>query len=132
MILPMLEEAERDSMPLSVIQVDFWNQQTKREATFAGEAWEELVCAVQKMVRTVDTVVPFKSNQVFIFTFNDKKLAKEIGKRVQGSWRTATIFQRKRTPSSKHFLTRRKLPRRTISEGLPSTLERRLILLMTD
>ena len=84
MIHPMLEEAERDAMPLSVIQVDFWNQQTKRETVFSGEAWETLVCAVQKMVRTVDTIVPFQNNKVFILTFNDKKLCKEIGKRVQG------------------------------------------------
>jgi signal transduction histidine kinase len=84
MIHPMLEEAERDAMPLSMIQVDFWNQQTKRETVFSGEAWEALVCAVQKMVRTVDTIVPFQNNKVFILTFNDKKLCKEIGKRVQG------------------------------------------------
>jgi signal transduction histidine kinase len=84
MIHPMFEEAERDAMPLSMIQVDFWNQQTKRETVFSGEAWETLVCAVQKMVRTVDTIVPFQNNKVFILTFNDKKLCKEIGKRVQG------------------------------------------------
>ena len=84
MIHPMLAEAERDAIPLSVIQVDFWNQQTKRETVFSGEAWETLVCAVQKMVRTVDTIVPFQNNKVFILTFNDKKLCKEIGKRVQG------------------------------------------------
>jgi len=103
MIHPMLEEAERDSMPLSVILVDFWNQQTKREATFAGEAWEELVCAVQKMVRTVDTVVPFKSNQVFIFTFNDKKLAKEIGKRVQGKLAYGDYLPKKTDAQFKTF-----------------------------
>jgi len=84
MIHPMLEEAERDAIPLSVIQVDFWNQQTKRETVFSEEAWESLVCAVQKMVRTIDTIVPFQNNKVFILTFNDKKLCKEIGKRVQG------------------------------------------------
>lgn len=84
MIQPMLDEAERDTMPLSLIQVDFWNQQTKRETVFNPEAWDTLVCAVQKMVRAVDTVVPFKENKIYVLTFNDKKLAKEIGKRVQG------------------------------------------------
>lgn len=84
MIHPMIEEAERDSMPLSVIQVEFWNQQTKREAVFASEAWEGLVGAVHNMVRSVDSVVPFHKNRVYVFTFNEKKLAKEIGKRVQG------------------------------------------------
>jgi anti-sigma regulatory factor (Ser/Thr protein kinase) len=76
MIHPMLEEAERDAIPLSVIQVDFWNQQTKRETVFSGEAWETLVCAVQKMVRTVDTIVPFQNNKVFILTFNKKLVRK--------------------------------------------------------
>jgi len=90
-------------MPLSVIQVDFWNQQTKREATFADEAWEELVCAVQKMVRTIDTVVPFKSNQIFIFTFNDKKLAKEIGKRVQGKLAYGDYLPKKTDAQFKTF-----------------------------
>jgi signal transduction histidine kinase len=84
MIFPMMEEAERDSMPLSLIQVEFWNQKTKREAVFDRDAWEEVVTAIQKMVRSIDSVVPFQDNKIFIITFNDKKLAKEIGKRVQG------------------------------------------------
>ena len=84
MIHPMLEEAEHDALPLSLIQVEFWNQQTKRETTFALETREELVCAIQKMVRSVDTVVPAQDHKIYILTFNDKKLAKEIGKRVQG------------------------------------------------
>ena len=83
-ILPMLEEAERDSMPLSLIQVGFWNQKTKREAAFTPDAWEEVVNAIQKMVRSIDSVVPFRDNNIYVITFNDKKLAKEIGKRVQG------------------------------------------------
>ena len=83
-ILPMLEEAERDSMSLSMIQVGFWNQKTNREAVFSGEAWEEVVNAIQKMVRSIDSIVPFRDNKIYILTFNDKKLAKEIGKRVQG------------------------------------------------
>ncbi len=84
MIHPMLEEAERDALPLSLIQVAFWNQQTKRETTFTHEARDELVTTIQNMVRSVDTVVPSLDNKMYVFTFNDKKLAKEIGKRVQG------------------------------------------------
>jgi signal transduction histidine kinase len=84
MVHPMLNEAEQDGLPLSLIQVEFWNQQTKREAVLTREVWETLVCAVQKMVRSVDTVIPFQESKIYIFTFNDKKLAKEIGKRVQG------------------------------------------------
>ena len=84
MILPMLDEAERDSIPLSMIQVGFWNQKTKREAVFSSEDWEEVVNAIQKMVRSIDSVVPFRDNRIYILTFNDKKLTQEIGKRVQG------------------------------------------------
>jgi signal transduction histidine kinase len=84
MILPMLDEAERDSLPLSMIQVGFWNQKTQRESVFSPEDWEEVVNAIQKMVRSIDAVVPFRGNKIYILTFNDKKLAKEIGKRVQG------------------------------------------------
>ncbi len=83
MIHPMLEEAERDSMPLSLIQVGFRNQKTQRDASFSGDAWEEVVGAVQKMVRSVDFVVPFEDCRIYILTFNDKKLAKEIAKRIQ-------------------------------------------------
>jgi hypothetical protein len=39
--------------------------------------------ALQKMVRSIDSVVPFQNSAVYIFSFNDKKLAKEIGERVQ-------------------------------------------------
>lgn len=84
LILPALDEAEKDSLPLSMIQVGFWDQKTKREAAFSSEAWEEVVTAIHKMVRSIDSVVPFRNNKIYILTFNDKKLAKEIGKRVQG------------------------------------------------
>ena len=47
------------------------------------ESWEGVMYALQKMVRSVDTVIPFQSSAVYIFSFNDKKLAKEIGERVQ-------------------------------------------------
>ena len=80
---PMLEEAERDKAPFSMIRVDFWEQRTKRESVLSRESWEGVMYALQKMVRSVDTVIPFQNSAVYIFSFNDKKLAKEIGERVQ-------------------------------------------------
>jgi signal transduction histidine kinase len=80
---PMLEEAERDRASFSMIQVDFWEQRTKRESVLSHESWEGVMYALQKMVRSVDTVIPFQNSAVYIFSFNDKKLAKEIGERVQ-------------------------------------------------
>ena len=80
---PMLEEAERDKVPFSLIRVDFWDQRMKRESVLSHESWEGVMYALQKMVRSVDTVVPFQNSALSIFSFNDKKLAKEIGERVQ-------------------------------------------------
>ncbi len=80
---PMLEESERDRAPFSMIRVDFWDQRTKRESVLSHESWEGVMYALQKMVRSVDTVIPFQQSAVYIFSFNDKKLAKEIGERVQ-------------------------------------------------
>jgi signal transduction histidine kinase len=112
MIHPMIEEAERDSMPLSVIQVEFWNQQTKREAVFASEAWEGLVGAVHNMVRSVDTVVPFHKNRVYVLTFNEKKLAKEIGKRVQGKLLYGNYLPKKTDVQFKTFSHPQEAPTR--------------------
>jgi signal transduction histidine kinase len=111
-IHPMIEEAERDSMPLSVIQVEFWNQQTKREAVFAADVWESLVGAVHNMVRTVDTVVPFHKNRVYILTFNEKKLAKEIGKRVQGKLLYGNYLPKKTDVQFKTFSHPQEAPTR--------------------
>ena len=80
---PMVEEAERDKVPFSMIRVDFWEQRTKREFVLSHESWEGVRYALQKMVRSVDTIIPFQNSAVYIFSFNDKKLAKEIGERVQ-------------------------------------------------
>jgi len=80
---PMFDEAERDKVPFSLIRVDFWDQRMKRESVLSHESWEGVMYALQKMVRSVDTVVPFQNSAVSIFSFNDKKLAKEIGERVQ-------------------------------------------------
>ncbi len=80
---PMFEEAERDKSPFSLIRVDFWDQRSKRESLLNRESWEGVMYALQKMVRAVDTVIPFQNSSVYIFSFNDKKLAKEIGERIQ-------------------------------------------------
>ena len=80
---PMFAEAERDKSPFSLIRVDFWDQRSKRESLLSRESWEGVMYALQKMVRSVDTVIPFQNSAVYIFSFNDKKLAKEIGERIQ-------------------------------------------------
>jgi signal transduction histidine kinase len=80
---PMFEEAERDKSPFSLIRVDFWDQRSKRESLLSGESWEAVKYALQKMIRSVDTIIPFQNSAVYIFSFNEKKLAKEIGERVQ-------------------------------------------------
>ncbi len=83
LLVPMLEEAERDKIPFSMIRVDFLDQRTKREVVLSHEAWEGVRYALQKLVRSVDAVIPFQNNVVYIFSFNDDKMAKEIGERVQ-------------------------------------------------
>jgi signal transduction histidine kinase len=83
LLIPMLEEAERDKMSFSLIRIDFWDLRTKREVVLSYESWEEVMYALQKLVRSVDTVIPFKTNVVYILSFNDNKMAKEIGERVQ-------------------------------------------------
>jgi signal transduction histidine kinase len=82
-LIPMVEEAERDKMTFSLIRVEFWDPRTKREAILNQESWEGVMYALQKMVRSVDSIVPFQNSMVYIFSFNDKKMAKEIGERVQ-------------------------------------------------
>lgn len=83
LVNPMLTEAEEGKLPFSMIQVEFWDQRTKREATLSDGVLEGLVYAVRMMVRSMDIVIPFQNNRVYIFAFVDKKLAKEIGERVQ-------------------------------------------------
>lgn len=80
---PMLEKAETDKVPLSMIQVEFWDQRTKREAQLSDGVLEGVVYAVKMMVRSYDQVVPFMKNRVYVFALVDKKLAKEIGERIQ-------------------------------------------------
>jgi signal transduction histidine kinase len=80
---PMLVEAERDKMSFSLIRADFLDPRTKREAAVSHESWEGVMYALKKMVRSVDTVIPFRDNSVYIFSFNDNKMAREIGERIQ-------------------------------------------------
>jgi hypothetical protein len=83
LLTPMLEEAERDKMSFSLIRIIFWDPRIKREIVLSHESWEEVRYALQKLVRTVDMVIPFQNNIVYIFSFNDNKMAGEIGERVQ-------------------------------------------------
>ncbi len=80
---PLFEEAMKDKSPFSMIRVEFWDSRTKRESTLGHESWEGIMYALQKMVRSVDTIIPFKNRVIYIFSFTDKKMAKEIGERVQ-------------------------------------------------
>jgi len=83
LIYPMLEEAEKERFSFSIIRVGFWDPRTKRELVLSHESWEGVIYALQKMVRSVDTVIPFQNNMVYIFSFNDERMAREIGERVQ-------------------------------------------------
>ncbi|MGD0919590.1 MAG: hybrid sensor histidine kinase/response regulator [Thermodesulfobacteriota bacterium] len=79
----MMEEAEKDKSSFTLIRVEFWDQRNKREALLSSEIWEGVMYALHKMVRSVDSVIPFQNNRVYFFAFCDKKVAKEIGERVQ-------------------------------------------------
>ncbi len=79
----MLENAERDKLPVSLIHIELLDPRKKRETSFTQEVWEGVMYALQKMVRAVDSVIPFQNNKVYVFSYNDKKLAKEIGERIQ-------------------------------------------------
>jgi len=83
LIQPMLEDAERDGLSFSMIGVRFWDPKGKREVDLHPDSWEGVKYAIQKMVRSVDTVIPFQNNTIYIFSFIDEKLAQEIGERVQ-------------------------------------------------
>ncbi|NWG02116.1 MAG: hybrid sensor histidine kinase/response regulator [Syntrophaceae bacterium] len=80
---PMLEEAEKDKVPFSMIRIEFWDQRTKRESVLSHDSWEGVMYALQKMVRSMDIVVPFQNSVVYIFSFNDKRSMKEIAERIQ-------------------------------------------------
>ena len=80
---PMLGEAEKDGLPFSMVHVRLWDPKMKREVAPSHESWGSIKYALQKMVRSVDTIIPFQNSMVFIFSFIDDKLARDIGERVQ-------------------------------------------------
>ncbi len=80
---PMLEKAEQEKLSFSMIQVEFWDQRTKRETPLAEGMLEGVVYAIKMMVRSMDVVIPFQNSRVYVFAFVDKKLAKEMGERIQ-------------------------------------------------
>ncbi len=82
LVEPMLEEAERDSLPLSIVRFKIWDARMKREMALSHEVWGSITYAIQKMVRSVDIVVPLPSNLIYLFSFIDEKLAAEIGDRI--------------------------------------------------
>lgn len=80
---PMLEEAAREGIPFSMVRIKFWDPKMKREMTLSHDAWGSVKYAIQKMVRSVDNVVPFPNSLIYLFSFIDEKLAGEIGERIQ-------------------------------------------------
>ncbi|MGQ9646079.1 MAG: ATP-binding protein [Thermodesulfobacteriota bacterium] len=83
LIQPMLTKAEEDKLNFSMIQMEFWDQRTKRETALTDGVLEGVVYAIKMMVRSMDVVLPFQGSRVYIFAYVDKKLAKEIGERIQ-------------------------------------------------
>jgi len=83
LIQPMLEEAEKDGFFFSMIRVKFWDPKMKREMELSHDSWGSVKYAIQKMVRSVDHIVPFPNSLIYIFSFIDEKLAREIGERVE-------------------------------------------------
>jgi signal transduction histidine kinase len=81
-IQPKLEEAAKDGIPFSIIRVKFWDPTMKREVTLSHDSWGDVKYALQKMIRSVDTIIPFQNNLIYIFSFIDQKLATEIGERI--------------------------------------------------
>ncbi len=83
LVHPMMAKAEEDKLNFSMIQTEFWDQRTKRETPLSDGVLEGVVYAIKMMVRSMDVVIPFQNSRVYIFAFVDKKLAKEIGERIQ-------------------------------------------------
>jgi len=83
LINPMIEDAEKDGLSFSMIRVRFWDPRGKKEVDLSPDSWDGVKYALQKMVRSVDTVIPFQKNMVYIFSFIDDRLANEIGERIQ-------------------------------------------------
>ncbi|MDP3017508.1 MAG: ATP-binding protein, partial [Deltaproteobacteria bacterium] len=83
LIQPMLEEAEKDELFFSMIRIKFWDPKMKREMALSHDSWGSVKYAIQKMVRSVDNIVSFPNSLIYIFSFIDDKLAREIGERVE-------------------------------------------------
>lgn len=83
LIEPMLDEAEKDGIPFTILQIKLWDPKLKRELTLSHDAWASVKYAIQKMVRAVDTVIPFPDSLIYLFTFIEAKLAREIGERIR-------------------------------------------------
>lgn len=66
-----------------MIRVKFWDPKMKREMELSHDSWGSVKYAIQKMVRSVDHIVPFPKSLIYIFSFIDEKLAREIGERVE-------------------------------------------------
>ncbi|MBM4346739.1 MAG: hybrid sensor histidine kinase/response regulator [Deltaproteobacteria bacterium] len=83
LVEPMLEESEKDEIPFSMLRIKFWDPKMKREVVLSHDSWGSVKYALQKMVRSVDIIVPFPSSLIYLFSFIDHKLAREIGERVE-------------------------------------------------
>ncbi len=83
LIEPMLEDAEKDRVSFSMIRIKFWDPKMKREMALSHDAWGSVKYAIQKMVRSVDNIIPFPNSLIYLFSFIDEKLAVEIGERIQ-------------------------------------------------
>ena len=79
----MLEESAKDGIPFSMLRVKFWDPKMKREVVLSHDSWGSIRYALQKMVRSVDTVVPFPNSLIYLLSFIDQKLAREIGERIE-------------------------------------------------
>jgi len=83
LVEPMLEESAKDGIPFSMLRIKFWDPKMKREVVLSHDSWGSVKYALQKMVRSVDIVVPYPNSLIYLFSFIDYKLAKEIGERVE-------------------------------------------------
>jgi len=83
LIEPMLEESMKDGVPFSMLRVKFWDPKMKREVVLSHDSWGSVKYALQKMVRSVDIIVPFPNSLIYLFSFIDQRLAREIGERIQ-------------------------------------------------
>jgi signal transduction histidine kinase len=79
----MLEEADKDEVPFSFLEVVVQDARTKREFILDKERWEGVLYALKKMIRSVDQILPYRNHKVYILSHIAAKLAEEIGERIQ-------------------------------------------------